>query len=66
MKKRTNVDIYVFSGNASGNVVIEIDAIEEGDLKKEAVFLHQLLYDNLPGETYEELLRLMEEASKSD
>lgn len=64
MKRRTNVDRYVFSGNASGNVVIEIDTIEEGDLKKEAVFLHQILYDNLPGETYKELQRLMEEASK--
>ena len=66
MKKRTKVDIYVFSGNASGNVIIEIDAIEEGNLTKEAVFLHQLLYDNLPGETYEELLRLMEEAGKDE
>ena len=61
MKRKTKVDVYVFSGNAVGNVIIEIDAIEEGDLKKEAVFLHQLLFDNLPEETYDELVRLMKE-----
>ena len=66
MKQKTNVDIYTFTGNASTNVIIDIDAIEEGDLKKEAIFLHQLLYDNLPRETYEELIRLMVEASKND
>ena len=64
MKRKTRVNIYVFSGNASANVTIEIDAIEEGDLKKEAVILHQLLYDNLPGETYEELARRMKEERK--
>ena len=57
MKLKTKVDTYTFSGNASANIVIEIDAIEEGDLKKEAVFLHQLLYDNLSAETYRELAR---------
>jgi len=64
MKRKTKVDTYVFSGNASANIVIEIDAIEEGDLKKEAVFLHHLLYDNLPAETYDELVRRMEEVSE--
>lgn len=53
------VDVCVFSGNVVGNVIMEIDAIEEGDLKKEAFFLHQLLFDNLPEETYDELVRLM-------
>ena len=61
MRRKTKTDVYVFSGNAVGNVIVEIDAIEEGDLKKEAVFLHQLLYDNLPEETYDELVRLMKE-----
>ena len=65
MKRKTKVDVYVFSGNAAGNVTIEIDAIEEGDLKKEAVFMHQLLFDNLPQETYDELVRLIKE-SKND
>ena len=64
MKRKTKVYVYVFSGNAVSNVIIEIDAIEEGDLKKEAVFLHQLLFDNLPEETYDELVRLMKEANK--
>ena len=65
MLKRVGREYYVFSGNASAhNLRIEIDRDEEGDLKKEAVFLHQLLYDNLPGETYEELVRLMKEASE--
>jgi len=64
MKRKTKVDTYIFSGNASANVVIEMSAIEEGDLKKEAVFLHQLLYDNLPSETYRELVICMEEASE--
>ena len=59
MKRKTKVDTYIFSGNASANIVIEIDAIEEGDLKKEAIFLHQLLYDNLPSETYRELIGRM-------
>lgn len=64
MKRKTKVDTYVFSGNASANIVIEIDAIEEGDLKKEAVFLYQLLYDNLPSETYRELVRRMGDVSE--
>jgi len=64
MKRKTKVDTYVFSGNASANIVIEIDAIEDGDFEKEAVFLHQLLYDNLPSETYRELVRHMNEASE--
>ena len=64
MKRKTKVDVYVFSGNAVSNVIIEIDAIEDGNLKKEAVFLHQLLFDNLPEETYDELARLMKESEK--
>lgn len=63
MKRKTKVDVYVFSGNVVGNVIMEIDAKEEGDLKKEAVFLHQLLFDNLPEETYDELVRLMKEVN---
>lgn len=63
MKRKTIVDVYVFSGNAAGNVILEIDAIEDGDLKKEAVFLYQVLSDNLPEETYDELARLMKEGS---
>ena len=61
MKRRTKTEVYVFSGNAVGNVIIEIDATEEGDLKKEAVFLHQVLFDNLPEETYNELVRRIKE-----
>ena len=65
MLKKVGSDYYVFSGNASAyNLRIEIDRDEEGDLKKEAVFLHQLLYDNLPGETYEELVKLMKEVKE--
>ena len=64
MKRKTKTDVYVFSGNAVGNVIVEIDAIEKGDLKKEATFLHQLLYDNLPEETYDELVRLMKEVKE--
>ena len=67
MKRKTKVDAYIFSGNASANIVIEIDAIEEGDLKKEAVFLHQLLYDNLPGETYRGVFsRMKSEIEKAE
>ena len=57
MKRKTGVEVYVFSGNAVGNVTIEIDAMENGDKKKEATFLHQILFDNLPEETYDELAR---------
>ena len=65
MLKKIGESYYVFSGNASAhNLRIEIDTYEKGNLKKEAVFLHQLLYDNLPGETYEELMRLMKEVRK--
>jgi len=65
MKIKTRTTVHVFSGNASANsLTIEIDATEEGDLEKEAVFLHQLLYDNLPAKTYEELARRMKEVSE--
>ena len=59
MRRKSRTGVYVFSGNASANITIDIDSIEEGDFKKEAVFLHQLLYDNLPAETYKELQRRM-------
>lgn len=63
--KKIGERYYVFSGNASAhNLRIEVDTYEKGDFKKEAVFLHQLLYDNLPGETYKELLRCMKEVSE--
>lgn len=60
------VNKYIFTGNASADVIMEITNSEEaGDnLKGEAVFLHQLLYDNLPGETYEELVRRMKKVSE--
>jgi hypothetical protein len=64
MKRKTKVEVYVFSGNATGNVIIEIDAIEDGDLKKEAVFLHHVLFDNLPEETYDELVKRIKEENE--
>ena len=64
--KRKTVSKYVFSGDTAtpADVIIEIDSNERGDLNKEAVFLHQVLFDNLPEETYDELARLMKEMSK--